>query len=412
LTEWSVESLRREFAQDGSCFYILTNSRSLPASEAGALMQTIASHLTQAAGDDSAFDVVSRSDSTLRGHFPLETDILDQSLGPFRATLVIPYFEAGGRYTIDDVHYVQEGDRLVPAAATPFASDSVFGYEHSDLKDWIEEKTSGRIPSEKVHSLSLDRIRTQGPAGVATFLSRLETGSYCVVNAAHPADLHVLVTALKDPCLEGVRFLYRTGAEFVSTYLGLQPYRLSPRQLLSDHSHQGGLIVVGSYVPLTTLQLESLLGEASILPVECEVTQLLDPAQRTESIRQISAYMNGALESGKDVVVYTSRPLARDTDSKKNLNIGQSISEALVSIVGSLRACPKFLIAKGGITSSDVATKALQIRRAMVKGQALPGIPVWEAGQGSKFPGLPYVVFPGNVGDKTSLLNIYRQIKT
>src|SRR5439155_8273931 len=70
LTEWSVESLRRELGSDGHCFFILTNSRSLPPDQARVLNCLIARNLLGAASGKS-FVVVSRSDSTLRGHFPL-----------------------------------------------------------------------------------------------------------------------------------------------------------------------------------------------------------------------------------------------------------------------------------------------------------------------------------------------------
>ena len=61
-----------------------------------------------------------------------------------------------------------------------------------------------------------------------------------------------------------------------------------------------------------------------------------------------------------------------------------------------------FIIA-GGITSSDVGTKALAVKKANVLGQIKPGIPVWQTGEESKFPMTPYVIFPGNVGEITTL---------
>ena len=58
---------------------------------------------------------------------------------------------------------------------------------------------------------------------------------------------------------------------------------------------------------------------------------------------------------------------------------------------------------KGGITSSDVGTKALAVKKARVLGQIQPGIPVWQTGAESRFPGTPYVIFPGNVGEDGTL---------
>ena len=75
-------------------------------------------------------------------------------------------------------------------------------------------------------------------------------------------------------------------------------------------------------------------------------------------------------------------------------------------MIGKLSVRPSFIVAKGGITSSDVGVKALRVRKALVKGQIRPGIPVWQTGEESTFPGLPYVIFPGNVGAEDDLYRI------
>ena len=62
------------------------------------------------------------------------------------------------------------------------------------------------------------------------------------------------------------------------------------------------------------------------------------------------------------------------------------------------------MVSKGGITSSVLATDALNVRRAQVLGQILPGVPVWQLGPEARYPGMPYVVFPGNVGGPDALL--------
>jgi len=156
LTEWSVEALRAELTNDLPACFLLTNSRSLSLAEAQALNTAIGHNLQEAARDVSRrFVVVSRSDSTLRGHFPGEVEALAEALAQdFDAWLLIPFFQEGGRYTIDDVHYVAEGEWLVPAAATEFAGDAVFGYQASDLRQWVAEKTAGRIPAQTVASVS------------------------------------------------------------------------------------------------------------------------------------------------------------------------------------------------------------------------------------------------------------------
>ena len=126
LTEWSVAALREQFAQGGVGFFILTNARAFPEPEAAALTREIVRNVAAAAGDRFRFTIVLRGDSTLRGHYPAEVDAVTSAVrdlgGPaFDATVICPYFLAGGRYTIDDVHYVKQGAKLVPAANTEFA---------------------------------------------------------------------------------------------------------------------------------------------------------------------------------------------------------------------------------------------------------------------------------------------------
>src|SRR5919198_1878260 len=190
LTEWSVEALRTELANDLPACFLLTNSRSLPLAAAQALNATIGRHLQEAARAVARrFVVVSRSDSTLRGHFPGEVEALAQALAQdFEAWLLIPFFQEGGRYTIDDIHYVAEGEWLVPAGETEFARDAVFGYRASDLRQWVAEKTAGRIPVQSVASVSLEDIRGGGPEQVTTRLMALTPGCVCVVNAASQRD--------------------------------------------------------------------------------------------------------------------------------------------------------------------------------------------------------------------------------
>ena len=172
----------------------------------------------------------------------------------------------------------------------------------------------------------------------------------------------------------------------------------------------GGLFVVGSYVPKTTAQVEALLAQPHIAPVEVEVASLLNGTARDAMIRAAQQAIDRALAAGQDVVLYTSRGLVTGPDAASSLAIGQQVSSALVAIVAGLTVTPRFLVAKGGITSSDVATAALGVRRAMVMGQILPGVPVWRTGAESRLPGMAYVVFPGNVGGDDALVTVHEKL--
>lgn len=402
LTQWDTATLRTEFDQPYAGCFVLTNSRGLTAEASRTLHQELATNL-RAAADGRSFSVISRSDSTLRGHFPVETDTLAETLGAFDLLLIAPFFEAGGRYTINDVHYVAEEGQLVPAAATPFARDAVFGYKNSLLTRWVEEKTAGRIPSSSCRSLSLALIRGEGPIGVTRALLDFPAGTVVIANAMGQADMEVVAAGMLAAESAGRRILARSAAALVCARLGqrLPPLLRGPE--LTHRTQHGGLIVAGSYVPKTTAQLERLRALHDLEAIELAVPDLLDPALRTATIALAVRSMNEALARGRDVLVFTSRELVTKTDSADNLAIGAKVSEALIEVVRGVDAAPRFLIAKGGITSSDVATKALGVKRAMIRGQIMPGVPVWTLGAETRFPGLGYVVFPGNVGNAEAL---------
>ena len=413
VTAWDVATLTAELSAAPACFYILTNSRSLTPAATRALHFELATNLRAAsASTHRAFVVASRSDSTLRGHYPLETDTLAEILGPFDATILTPYFEAGGRYTLHDTHYVAEGDRLVPAAETPFARDAAFGYRSSHLPAYVEEKTAGRIRAADVATISLDLLRSGGPIAVAEKLRGLPRGSVCIVNAAAPRDIEVFAAATLAAESAGSRFLYRTAAGFVAARIGQSPQHalLTPTAFSLPKAH-GGLTIVGSYVPKTTAQLSALLANSPVTPIELNVAALLDETRRQPTLTAALTALNAALAAGLDTVVYTSRQLISSTDAAASLAIGRRVSDALIHLVQNLAVTPRYLIAKGGITSSDTATLGLGVRRALVLGQALPGVPVWRLGPEAKFPGLGYVVFPGNVGSDNALADLVARLR-
>jgi len=405
LTQWDTSVLERELVGPAPGFYLLTNSRSLTRARARELnLRTARELMTAATKIHCDITVVSRSDSTLRGHYPLETDALTEVLGPYDGVWLIPYFEAGGRYTIDGVHYVLEGEQLVPASETPFARDPVFGFRKAALAAYVEEKTGGKTTAGDVVEITLDQLRHGGPEAVVRRLLELQSGFTGFINAAAPGDLEVFVAAVLRAEQQGRRYLFRTAAQFVATRLGLAPRPMwSPSASGGGQLGGGGLTVVGSHVPKTTTQLNSLLGLEDQALVELKVPALLDPRTREPHLGQVAEEINRLLAQERDVTVATSRELIAGADPEANLQISRSVSESLVFLVRELKQRPRFLVAKGGITASDVATRGLGIRRAMVLGQILPGIPVWELGPETRFPGLPYVVFPGNVGGPEAL---------
>ena len=413
LTEWSVETLCHELTNDLPAVYLLTNSRSLALREAQAANVEAGRNLRLAAERTGCHvTVVSRSDSTLRGHFPGETDALAAALGGgFDAVLLIPAFIAGGRLTVGNVHYVIDGERVVPAGETEFARDASFGYRASDLRQWVEEKTAGAVRADQVAAIGLGTIRIGGPEQVARELLALERGTVCVVNAASESDLTVAVLGMLLAEERGRRFLYRTAGSFVPLRAGLPPRPLVAAGELALRGPAGALIVVGSHVPQSSRQLGALLDVPGIISLEVDVAALLETRRSAEEVDRVAGHVTRELRCGRDVVVYTSRRVVKGIDPAASLAIGRRISDGLVSLVRSVAEPPRYILVKGGITSSDTATRALGVRRAMVMGQIRPGVPVWQLGPETRFPGMPYVVFPGNVGAPETLAEIVLNLR-
>jgi uncharacterized protein YgbK (DUF1537 family) len=257
----------------------------------------------------------------------------------------------------------------------------------------------------------LEEIRQEGPDYIADKLVEFEPDSVCVVNAADYRDLEVVTLGLLRAKQKGQCFLYRTAASFVRVRAGMTDRPLLTAGEISDPAHISGLVVVGSHVTRSSQQLDHLLEHGSVKSIEVRVDKILSAKNRDEEIQRSIGFINNALSQRQDVVVYTSRKLITGRDHESSLSIGGQISQALVEIICSMNVRPHYILAKGGITSSDIATKALGIVRAKVLGQILPGVPVWQSGSESKFPGMPYVVFPGNVGSTGAILDVIRSFR-
>ncbi|WP_252980040.1 nucleotide-binding domain containing protein [Eisenbergiella tayi] len=330
--------------------------------------------------------------------------------------LSVLFFEEGGRFTAGDVHYVEMGDgRLVPAGETEFAKDSSFGYVSSDLKDWVEEKSGGKVKREDVVSVSLEELREYRIGEVADKLMGVEHFGKVVVNAVSYEDLKVFVIALLEALGRGKYFLFRTAASFVKVLGGMEDRALLEGADLYGNvrSRFGGLVVVGSHVQKTTRQLEVLREREGLCFLEFSVEGIGDEEKMEAEKRRVLKEAGGQMAAGVSVVIYTGRQLRTAESGKRedNLALSVRISEAVTDLVGRMPVTPRFLVAKGGITSSDIGTKALGVKKAFVPGQILAGVPVWVTGEESRFPGIPYVIFPGNVGAEDALLQVVEKLE-
>lgn len=416
FTDWSESAIEEGFREKQKLFYILTNSRSFSARKTKQVHQEIAERILKVAQRlQKDFLIISRSDSTLRGHYPLETQTLRETLESHSTKrvdgeILCPYFKEGGRFTFGDVHYVRYGQKLVPAGQTEFAKDQTFGYHASNLRDYVEEKTQGAYKRETVMSISIEELRQGDVEGIAARLCQVHDFGKVIVNAVTQDDVRVFVLALYEAMSRGKYFLFRTAAAFVKEMGGIEDRPLlTHAELFSEESsatqQSGGVIVVGSHTDKTTAQLKALQGLPGLEFLELDSDLVLEPNLFSQEVDRILQKEEAIIRAGKTAVVYTKRKVLTLPDDTKESALARSvkISDAVQSLVGRLSITPSYVIAKGGITSSDVATKALHVQKAMVIGQICPGVPVWRTGSESKFPQIPYIIFPGNVGDTDTL---------
>ena len=399
--------------QAATCF-VLTNSRSLDAPAAADVTARAARGLITVAGRrGTRIQLVSRSDSTLRGHVMAEVAALqevrrDMVGRGYDGVLLVPAFLEAGRVTAADIHWARTPAGLVPVGETEFARDSAFGYSASDLTVFVAEKSGGRIRPEDVRSISLADIRLGGPARVREVLASAAGGAWVVVNATEYSDLETVARSVLEAEQEGQSFLFRTGPSFVRALSGLGPKPPLRGAGIWGEARRGGhgLVVVGSHVGQTSRQVAALRAQRATADMELDVQAVLGGGPDVAGA--VARRVTGAL-AHSDVLLYTSRAVVAGRDASDSLTIARTVSAALSRIVrGALAARPAWVVAKGGITSHDVMLHGLGIRRAEVAGQLFPGtISVFrplDAAPGAV--GMPYVVFAGNVGDDGTLAQV------
>jgi uncharacterized protein YgbK (DUF1537 family) len=419
LMQWDVETLRLALRDTAPIFFVLTNTRSLPPDRARAITREVCQNLREAIHDENIQDflVVSRSDSTLRGHYPVETDAIAEELGPFDAHFLVPAFFEGGRTTRDSIHYLKVNGVDTPVHETEFANDSVFHYRHSYLPDYVEEKTSGRIQAHQVERFVLSDLRSPDRSAMHDRLMNLKQNQCVVVDGEIQADLDQFASDLLTAAQAGKRFLFRSAASILTALAKLPPQPIAPEAMASYvRNGKPGAVLVGSHVKKTTEQLEQLLMMPGAIGVEVKIQQLVaDPSLSSAGFRSllqdVTEQAFSIHASGQTPVIYTSRGELVFEDQVTRLRFGETVSSLLMEILKQLPADLGFLISKGGITSNDTLSQGLGLRTAYLLGQVSPGVSmVRTEADHPQFPLLPVVLFPGNVGDAQALAKVYQRL--
>ena len=410
LMQWDVETLKIGLQDRVPIFFILTNTRASTPERASAITKEVCRNLKQALNETGIanFLVVSRSDSTLRGHYPIETDAIAEVLGNFDAHFLTPAFFEGGRVTKDSVHYLSLDGVLTPVHETEFAKDSVFGYSYSYLPDYVEQKTQGQITADRVVTLQLEELRG---ANLRSQLLKLENNQCVAVDGETQEDFDLLAEGIANASTQGKRFLFRSAASLLTSLAQLGEQPIAPESMATyKPNDKPGVVLIGSHVRKTTQQLKQLLEEPATTGIEVDVVRLRDRPQERDSILQETLHsVVDAWNEEQTPVVYTSREELSFTDIQQRLDFGVGVSNLLMDVVKGLPSKIGFLISKGGITSNDVLSTGLQLRTARLLGQILSGVSVVRTPEThGQFPNLPVVLFPGNVGSDRDLLAAWK----
>ncbi len=424
LLSWDVDVLRRGLRHQSPLLFVLANTRSLVPDEAANRITEICNALNQAiAAEDLSFEniiLVSRGDSTLRGHGVLEPEVINNSLGPFDATLHVPAFLEGGRTTVDGMHLLNG----TPVHKTSFAKDHLFTFSTSYLPDWLHEKSRGAIDPLSVQRITLSQLdqaalSPNGMIDLERSLKALVGNQPVVVDAVKREQLDVLATAVRN-LSSSKRFLFRSAASLLNSLADLSPKSLDPKQIRGfcrkDEMGQylPGMILVGSHVELADIQLRRLLEVDKCKGIELPVAKLASlfnegfkdlhlPTLEKQWVTQLEEL----LEQGKTPVLYTTRGEILFSSVRSRLLFGYYLADLMARLTKNIAPKLGYLISKGGITTHILLQKGLGLEKVNLAGQILPGLSLVIAGARNNNSPLPIVTFPGNLGGKNTLLQAW-----
>ena len=444
LLRWDEGALRRGLRHPSPLLFVLANTRALTPEAAASRNREIVDALAQAMAAEGIQEhellLVSRGDSTLRGHGVLEPEVLAQAwevhFGAVDATLHVPAFLEGGRTTVNGVHRLH-GE---PVHTTAFAQDRLFGYGTSDLAEWLEEKSAGQISANAVVRIPLTLLEAERSADLLACLKALKANRSVVVDATGHEQLQALGVAIRG--LQGrKRFLFRSAASLLNGLVDSGSSPLGP-QPLDAHGLVGlrrrdlhgqllpGLVVVGSHVPLADQQLKSLLANSRCRGIELPVARIarvleggsadlllpdLEAEWRSQLERALDAGLTPVLFSSRGELLFGSGAAA----AARRLRFGMELASLMARLLAGVAARLGYLISKGGITTGTLLVEGLGLEAVQLEGQLLPGLSLvrsmspLDQGLREQEPSdpLPVITFPGNLGEPDTLTEAWRWLE-
>ncbi len=419
ILRWDYETLLKGLKGSSNLLFILANTRSLTEKDVKIRLKEICSSLKVIMNNslfaEEEFVVISRGDSTLRGHNFIEPFVINELLGPFDATFYIPAFIEGNRTTVNGNHFVDN----IPIHKTIFSKDKIFGFNTSNVKELIYEQSNYQLDINYIENIFLkdfELFETNQPNKLYMYIERLNNNKKVIVDIVNYSQLDKFSRIVKS-LLKKKKFLFRSSASFISSLSNIKQTKKDhiyfsqlSRKNINDERMKG-LIVVGSYVELTTLQLKKVLEISLCKPVEINVFKLYSFFKLEDNFQQINSLKELILNSirqklSKDFIpiLYTSREIVSPRDNNDLIQFQLFLSTFISEIVSSIKNEIGYLISKGGMTTNTIISEGLEADSVYLEGQILPGISLVTFKLLKQKGKLPIVTFPGNIGNSMSLV--------
>ncbi len=426
ILKWDYHTLLKGLRSQSNLLFILANTRALSEQDAIKRLEEICLSLNNVFNDlgwsKHDYMVISRGDSTLRGHNFLEPDIINKLLGPFDATFHIPAFLEANRITINGKHFVNN----IPVDQTIFAKDEIFGFKTNDVRKLIYDKCNQAINIDQIQNISLKEIESleiDKKNKAYKFIEDLNNNVHVIVDIANYSHLNNFTFVVKH-LQKQKRFLFRTAASFVSSISEIkdnmksQFYYSELRSQSKNNQFMKGLVIVGSYVDLTTLQLKKLLEIKECQSIELDVMNMYRLFRLKDKLDSIISMKNEILKLiriaiKKDLipVLFTSREIISSPDKDELINFRNFLSLFIAEVVSEIKFEISYLVSKGGITTNTILSRGFRVDDVYLEGQILPGISLVTLKLPNNNKKLPVVTFPGNLGDEYSLVKILEVIE-
>jgi len=206
---------------------------------------------------------------------------------------------------------------------------------------------------------------------------------------------------LRDAESAGADVAVRSAPAFVGILSGARAERYQPL----PRPAAAILVLCGSHVPRSTRQLEALARRRPESVVWVRPERLAD-GRGEQEIAAGAAAATERLQTGGLAVVATSRAVLQSDD---RLRAGAAIASGLAAILARVREHADVVVSKGGITSAVNLREGLESALAEVLGPLRDGISLWSVDTPER-KGMPFVVFPGNVGGDEELADLVAAI--